>query len=79
MSPRGDEFINATTPFLALATITVAFRLYTRIYITKNPGWEDFLVLIAWVRCFLARLFMSNFLTSVTDIRSWTVFDCYLA
>ncbi|KAI9830791.1 MAG: hypothetical protein M1826_004425 [Phylliscum demangeonii] len=39
------------TPVLALAfsTLFVFMRMYTKLYITRSPGWDDYVALFAWV------------------------------
>lgn len=46
---RGTQFIAVTAPFLALATVVLVLRLYTRFGILGNAGAEDVLVGFAWV------------------------------
>jgi len=46
---RSLEARAITTPFLALATVVLFLRLYTRFVILKNAGTEDLLVVFAWV------------------------------
>ena len=37
--------------FPVLSTIILALRLYTRKLLTRNIGWDDWLVVVAWVCC----------------------------
>lgn len=46
---RGTQFIVITAPFMVLATIILILRLYTRLWIGRNAGAEDVLVVFAWV------------------------------
>lgn len=41
-------FVSVTITFI-LATIFVAARLITRLYIIKNRGWDNYCILLAWV------------------------------
>ena len=33
---------------VSVSTIFVASRLYSRIRITRNPGWDDWFIVITW-------------------------------
>jgi hypothetical protein len=46
---RGPELIVVNSIFLALATIFVALRLYTRLAVRKWFGLDDIFVLLAYV------------------------------
>lgn len=46
---RSTQAIAITLPFLALATLILFLRLYTRFTVLKNAGTEDLLVGLAWV------------------------------
>jgi hypothetical protein len=43
-------FIGVTVTFI-LASIFVAARVVSRFAILKHHGWDDFFILLAWVRC----------------------------
>lgn len=36
---------------VAVATIVVALRLFTRLRLTRSPGWDDWIMLATFVRC----------------------------
>lgn len=36
---------------LSLTTVIVGLRIYTRIFLLKQLGWDDFCVVITMVRC----------------------------
>lgn len=38
-----------TSAFMGLAALTVALRLYTRVYVVKAPGLDDWIILGALV------------------------------
>ena len=38
-----------TSAFMGLATLTVALRLYTRVYVVKAPGLDDLIIIGAFV------------------------------
>ena len=35
--------------FLALASVTVALRLYARLHLVRKPGWDDLLIAVSLV------------------------------
>lgn len=39
------------TAMTAVTTLFVVVRLYTRIYLMKLLGWDDYLVLLGWLGC----------------------------
>jgi hypothetical protein len=46
---RGRQAVILSSVFSAFATFTVVLRLYTRLYIIRCPGVEDYFVSIALV------------------------------
>ncbi|KAJ6256239.1 hypothetical protein Dda_9074 [Drechslerella dactyloides] len=53
MAITGTQAIACEWSFLALAAFFVCFRLYVRIFITRNPSFTDALVALVWF-CFLS-------------------------
>ena len=47
---KGPQVLVFITVFPALAFITVALRLYTRIHVVRKPSHEDFAIAIATVK-----------------------------
>lgn len=45
----GNTFYYVTSIFLALATTAVGARVYSRLFIRRFFGWDDALLLAAWV------------------------------
>ena len=46
---KGPVVETVTWVFTSLALITVFLRLLTRLRITRNPGWDDFWIVLAMV------------------------------
>lgn len=46
---RGSELFFINSIFFALATSAICIRLYTRLFIRKWFGLDDWLILLAWV------------------------------
>lgn len=46
---RGPAVVIANGIGLAVATIAVGIRIYTRVFITRNFGWDDTFILLALV------------------------------
>lgn len=46
---RGPKAVAVTGTFLFLSLALLALRLYVRLRITRFPGWDDLLVVIAAV------------------------------
>jgi len=66
---RGYIAIALSATFTSLAFVILLLRLYTRIYIVRNAGWDDVLAGVAWVQFhpieqpFLNKVFLpGNFL-----------------
>ena len=47
---RGYILITIVAITLALALALLCSRFYVRIKVTKNPGWDDFFIVLAVVR-----------------------------
>lgn len=47
---RGPTVLAVTAAMIVLATIFVFFRLVSRIGIVKKVTWDDYFILLAWVR-----------------------------
>lgn len=45
---RGPELLGTVGLFCALSTITIALRVYCRVALVKNFGWDDWFALLAW-------------------------------
>ena len=48
-NPRGQQAIEISGAFTGLAAITVFLRLYTRFFIVRYSGVEDYFVALAMV------------------------------
>ncbi|KAF2443275.1 hypothetical protein P171DRAFT_416795 [Karstenula rhodostoma CBS 690.94] len=46
-----ERSITVYTALTAVATFFVLLRLYTRLYLTNNLGWDDALVFLGWIGC----------------------------
>jgi hypothetical protein len=42
--------VSATT--LALCSLFVGFRLMSRFFVVKKPGWDDYAMIVAWLLAF---------------------------
>jgi hypothetical protein len=49
---RGRHAVEISTVFTVLAAITVTLRLYTRFFLIRHPGIEDYGILLAMVLLF---------------------------
>lgn len=49
-TPRGRDALAVSTVFTTLATVFVAIRIYTRAFMVKQMGADDYAILIALVR-----------------------------
>jgi hypothetical protein len=45
----GGQVIAAAAVTFPIVLITLAFRLYSRIWIVKSPGWDDWTIILATV------------------------------
>ncbi|KAL6703682.1 hypothetical protein ACN47E_009456 [Coniothyrium glycines] len=50
-NPRGTQAVAISSAFTGLSTIAVVLRLYTRFFLIKCPGLEDYMILIAMLSC----------------------------
>ncbi|KAL1651842.1 hypothetical protein SLS61_005213 [Didymella pomorum] len=48
-NPRGKQALDVSVAFTVLATISVSLRLYTRWFIVRAPGIEDYLIAVATI------------------------------
>ncbi|KAK2024393.1 hypothetical protein LX32DRAFT_500571, partial [Colletotrichum zoysiae] len=44
---RKGTIVGLIATFLVLAWICVGLRVYTRVFVVRTPGWDDFVVVIA--------------------------------
>jgi hypothetical protein len=69
---RGDAFLVITTLFLALASIFVGLRIYSRVVVRPWFGLDDKFILLALVRCtFLDIETVSVSNIDLLDCRNW--------
>lgn len=48
-NPRGRQAVEISTTFTVLAAIIVTLRLYTRFFLVRCPGIEDYGIVLAMV------------------------------
>lgn len=48
---RGNSLLVFNSVFLALVTICLVLRLYTRLVVKRWLGWDDFFITCAYVSC----------------------------
>jgi hypothetical protein len=48
-NPRGQQAANISIAFSVIAIFTVALRLWTRFFLVRCPGVEDYFITIATV------------------------------
>ncbi|KAL9619925.1 MAG: hypothetical protein Q9160_005482 [Pyrenula sp. 1 TL-2023] len=46
---HGFQYKVTSIVLLAIASLAMTLRMYTRVFVIKNPGWDDWLACIAWV------------------------------
>lgn len=46
---RTDELLAIHITMIALAALMVTLRLISRVWVSKNPGWDDYMIAIAMV------------------------------
>lgn len=46
---RVSRLLTTHVTMVVLAAIVVALRLITRYLVVKNPGWDDYMIIIAMV------------------------------
>ena len=63
-NPRSKQAFDVSVAFTVLATLSVSLRLYTRWFIVRAPGIEDYLIAIATVRLHLFSNIFERRLTS---------------
>jgi hypothetical protein len=49
---RRDNMVVATIVTITIAFTFVALRMISRIFITKNTGWDDYTMVVAWIIAF---------------------------
>lgn len=49
LETRGSEIVITNGVGLVIASIAVGIRIYTRVAITRNFGWDDIFILLALV------------------------------
>lgn len=49
MDPRGNVGLIMGSIFITVALLTLIARLYTRLYLVKNAGAEETVIIFAWV------------------------------
>lgn len=47
--PRGRQALNVSIVFTSFSTFIVACRFYTRLYLVKQTGADDWLILVSLV------------------------------
>ena len=47
---RNGPIIGMTIGALAVSTTFVSLRMYTRIFLAKSASWDDWTIVLAWVR-----------------------------
>jgi hypothetical protein len=50
MEPRAQQTAAVLSVFAIVGTLFVALRLYTRFFIIRASGWEDWVLFSSWVR-----------------------------
>jgi hypothetical protein len=48
-NPRGRQAVEVSTAFTVIAALVVALRLYTRFFLVRCPGTEDYGIVLAMV------------------------------
>lgn len=48
-NPRGRRAIDVSAAFTGIAVVLVALRLYTRFFLIRCPGAEDYMITVAMV------------------------------
>lgn len=57
MHSRQHATLGVSITFFVIATLFVALRFVSRIFVVRKVGLHDYLMLVAWVRgCFLGSL-----------------------
>ena len=49
---RRDHMMVVTIVTISIAFTFVALRMISQIFITKNSGWDDYLMVVAWIIAF---------------------------
>jgi hypothetical protein len=62
-NPRGEQAVNVSSAFTGIALVIVALRIYTRFFIVRYAGVEDYMI-IAAMACSLGLTICIGFRTS---------------
>lgn len=46
---RGPVVLGVTAAMLVTSTVFVAFRMISRFWVVRKPGWDDYTMILAWV------------------------------
>lgn len=55
---KSYDMLATSCVFLALSAITVVARIYVRGWMIRSFGWDDWLMMVTWVRPRLRLLFL---------------------
>lgn len=50
---RGPAVLVVTAIMISLSSIFVALRLTSRFGIVRRVSWDDYFIILAWVRCWI--------------------------
>jgi hypothetical protein len=50
INPRGKEIVVSMWIEFAITTLVLVARLYTRVFLVRKAGWDDYLMVVAFVR-----------------------------
>lgn len=48
---KGPTLVGVLWMETVICLVVLGLRVYTRMRILRNPGWDDLLLVITWVRC----------------------------
>ena len=46
---RGPVVLGVTAAMLVTSTAFVGFRMISRFWVVRKPGWDDYTMILAWV------------------------------
>ena len=46
----GNTILSVTWVLGSIATFSLGTRIYTRFFFQRQDGWDDYVIIIAWVR-----------------------------
>lgn len=49
---RGPVVMGVSAATLALCSVFVGLRLVSRFFVVRRPGWDDYIMIVAWVIAF---------------------------